>query len=130
MQGSVLLPITLIVINRLNTVSMELDKLTFLKDFIYLFLHSWEGREKKRERNINVWLPLTCPILGTSPATQACTLIRNQTRNPLILRPALNPLSYTRQGDKLVFKIYMEVQRIENCYRTFEKLEDFPYIIT
>ena len=28
------------------------------EDFIYLFLERREGREKERERNINVWLPL------------------------------------------------------------------------
>ena len=31
----------------------------FLKRF-YLFLEIGEGREKEGERNINVWLPLTC----------------------------------------------------------------------
>ena len=31
----------------------------FFKDFIYLFLE--EGREKERERNINVWLSLMPP---------------------------------------------------------------------
>ena len=46
----------------------------FLKDFIYLFLERGEGRDEERERNINVWLPLTCPLLGTWPATQACAL--------------------------------------------------------
>ena len=30
----------------------------------YLFLHREEGREKKRERNINVWLPLMRPPAG------------------------------------------------------------------
>ena len=30
----------------------------FLKDFICLLLERGEGREKERERNINVWLPL------------------------------------------------------------------------
>ena len=45
-----------------------------LKDFIYLFLERGEGREKERERNINVWLPLACPLLGTWPVTQACAL--------------------------------------------------------
>ena len=31
----------------------------FFKDlFTYLFLEREEGREKERERNINVWLPL------------------------------------------------------------------------
>ena len=42
------------------------------KDFIYSFLERGEGREKERERNISVWLPLTWPPLGTWPATQAC----------------------------------------------------------
>ena len=39
----------------------------FLKKiyFIYLFIDRGEGREKERERNINVWLPLACPLLGT-----------------------------------------------------------------
>ena len=27
--------------------------------------------EGERERNINVWLPLICPLLGTWPAIQA-----------------------------------------------------------
>ena len=62
-------------------------------DFIYLFLERREGREKQRERNINVWLPLTCPLLGTWPITQACALTGNQTSDPFFLRLALNPLS-------------------------------------
>ena len=41
------------------------------KDFIYLFLDGGEGWEKEGERNVNVWLPLVCPLLGTWPATQA-----------------------------------------------------------
>ena len=40
----------------------------FLKDFIYLFLERQERREKERERNISVWLPLTHPLLGTCAA--------------------------------------------------------------
>ena len=39
----------------------------FKKYFIYLFLERGEGREKERERNINVWLPLERPLLGTRP---------------------------------------------------------------
>ena len=34
------------------------------KYFIYLFLERGEGREKERERNINVWLPLVHPPTG------------------------------------------------------------------
>ena len=68
----------------------------FLQDFIFIFTEG-KGR-RKRERNISVWLPLKCPLLGTWPATQACVLIGNQTHNPLDRRPALNLLSHTSQG--------------------------------
>ena len=43
----------------------------FEEDFICSFLERGEVRDKERERNINVWLPLTCPLLGTWPPTQA-----------------------------------------------------------
>ena len=49
----------------------------FLKDFIYLFLERGERREKERERNIHVWLPLELPLLGTWPTTQVCALSGN-----------------------------------------------------
>ena len=41
---------------------------------------------------------LSCPQLGTWPATQACALTGNRTGNPSVLRPALNPLRHTSQG--------------------------------
>ena len=63
--------------------------------FLFFFL--------KRERNINVWLPLMHPPLGTWPATQACALTRNQTGDPLLHSPVLNPLSHTSQGLILQF---------------------------
>ena len=50
-----------------------------------------DGREKERERNINVWLPLMCPPPGTWPTTQACSLTGNQTSNLAIPRQVLNP---------------------------------------
>ena len=64
---------------------------------MYLLLDRGEGKEEEREGNINVWLPLTLPLLGTRPATQACALTRNQTGNTLVHRPAFNPLSHTSQ---------------------------------
>ena len=54
--------------------------------------------ERKRGRDINVWLPLMCPLMGTWPITQACALTRNRTGDPLVCRLALNPLSHTSQG--------------------------------
>ena len=52
--------------------------------FIYLFLEIGERREKERGRNINAWLPLMWPPLGTWPATQACALTGNRTGDPLV----------------------------------------------
>ena len=46
-----------------------------------------EGREKERERNIDVWLPPMWPPLGTWPASQACALTGNRTGNPLVHSP-------------------------------------------
>ena len=71
--------------------------LVFFKIF-YLFIDRGEWKEKERERNINVWLPLARPLLGTWPTTQARDLTGNQTRDPLVFRPALNPLSHTSLG--------------------------------
>ena len=43
------------------------------------------GREGEREgeRNINVWLPLMHPLLGTWPTTQACALDWELNQQPL-----------------------------------------------
>ena len=84
---------------KLPYVYLEKSPLAFKKkDFIYLFLERREGKEKERERNINGWLPLVHPQEGTQPATQACALTGNPTRDPLVHRPVLSPLSHTSQG--------------------------------
>ena len=67
--------------------------------FKILFLERGSGGE--RERNINVWLPFERPLLRTWPATQACALTGNQTSEPLVRRPALNPLSHTSRGSRV-----------------------------
>ena len=61
------------------------------------------------ERNINAWLPLMHPQLGTWPATEACALTRNQTSDPLVHRPALSPLSHTSQGS---FRFFLSAKLI------------------
>ena len=68
------------------------------EDFIYLLSERGEGREKERERNSHVWLPLSRPLLGTWPATQACALTGNRTADGLVPRLVLNPLSHTSRG--------------------------------
>ena len=72
-----------------------LNQSCFLR--FYLFLE--RGRERKREgEKHQCELPLTLPLLGTWPATQACTLTGNRTSDPLVHRPVLSPLSHTSQG--------------------------------
>ena len=58
-----------------------------------------------------MWLPLTCPLLGAWPATQACALTGNQTNDPLVHRPALNPLGHTSQGIFLYYFFLLMKER-------------------
>ena len=85
-------------ISRFTVFKFWLYFILFLKILFTLFLDRRKGRERERDRNINVWLPLTHPLLGTWPTTQACALTGNQTSDPLVHRPVLNPLSHTSQG--------------------------------
>ena len=52
--------------------------------FIYLLTYLFLERGVGKERNINVWLPLTWPLLRAWPAAQACALTGNQTSDPLV----------------------------------------------
>ena len=74
--------------------------LTFVCFFFKILFIQFQREGKggrKRERNINVWLPLACPLLGTWPTTQACALTGDRTCYPLVCRPTLNTLSHTSQ---------------------------------
>ena len=84
---------------RTSLFHMQVSSFPKAIDFIYLFLE----RGDRRERNINVWLLLTHPLLGTWLVNQACALTGNWTGDPLVRRPALNPLSYTSQGKNRKF---------------------------
>ena len=64
--------------------------------------------EKERDRNINVWLPLTRPLLGTWPATQARALNWDRTSDPLLCRLVFDPLSHTSHGWFCIFKEQLE----------------------
>ena len=77
----------------------------FLRFIYYFFFWRREGKEKERKRNINMWLTLMRPLLGTWPAIQACALTGNQPGDPLVFRLALNPLSHTSQGNIIFYLI-------------------------
>ena len=88
-----------LLLRNLHLLTNLIPKITlFFKRLYYLFLERGEGREKEREININVWLPLMHPLLGTWPAAQACALNGNRSSDRLVRRPALSPLSHTSQG--------------------------------
>ena len=77
---------------------------------MYLFLDRGEGREKEKERNIRVWLPLTLPLLGTWPTTQEGALTRDRTSDPLVCRPSINPLSHTSQASSVFLTKHIAAQ--------------------
>ena len=58
----------------------------FLINILFIYFQRGEGREKERQRNINVWLPLVRPLLRTWPTTQACTLGWELNRQPFVLQ--------------------------------------------
>ena len=70
--------------------------------FIHLYFREGKG-ERKRGRETSECGCLCAPLLGTWPATQARALTGNRTGDPLVHRPALNPLSHTSQGYFLIF---------------------------
>ena len=76
----------------------------FFKRF-YLFIYFFrEGKGwRKRERNINVWLPLSCPYLGTWPT---CALTGNRTGDLSLCKTILSQLSHTSQGQKRVLSAW------------------------
>ena len=73
---------------------IKYKELTFFLRF-YLFLEKGEGKEREKHQCV---VASYMPPMGTWPATQACALTGNQTCNPLLHRPILNPLSYNSQG--------------------------------
>ena len=88
------------------TVKMLYCSFTSIFKRFYLFIFRQKWREGEREKSINVWLPLMRPLLGTLPTTQECALIGNQTSDPLVCRPSLNPLSHTSQSIILLFYFF------------------------
>ena len=64
--------------------------------FNTLFLE--RGREGERERNIIVWLPLTCLLLGTWPATQARALDWELNQRPFGSQTGTQPIKPHQPG--------------------------------
>ena len=71
----------------------------FLRFYLFIYLERGEGREKVRERNINVWLPLTWPPTGDLACNPGMCPDWESNQWPFGLQPELNPRSYTSQGE-------------------------------
>ena len=63
-----------------------------------------------------------CPLLGIWPTTHACAPIGNQTGDPLVHRPMLNPLSYTSQGQIPIFVMHIMAFTLLNNVPSFKNL--------
>ena len=86
---------------------MSTSRVTCTKpgEILFIYFYRGEGREKEGEKHRCV-VPSQGAPLGMWPTTQACALTGNQTNNPLVRRPALNPLSHTGQGPREIFSVH------------------------
>ena len=78
-------------------------EILFFFKVLFIFREGKVGRKRGRETSMHGCLSNTLPQLGIQAATQICALTRNQTSDPLVHRPALNPLSHTSQGSRWEF---------------------------
>ena len=79
----------------------------FLKKFFKDFILRERGKERERERNTNVWLPITRPPLQTWPATQACALDWESNQRPFGSQDGTQSTEPHQLGQLSVFKIHL-----------------------
>ena len=78
---------------------------SFLK-FLFIYLEREEGREKERERNIDVWLPLTWPPTGDLAYNPGCALTGNWTGDPLVHSPSSIYWATPARASSFILNIY------------------------
>ena len=74
------------------------DRIFYFLRFYLCILERGQGREKERERNIIVWLPLARLQPETQPTTSAHALPRNRTGNLSVCKKMPSPLSTPVRG--------------------------------
>ena len=75
----------------------------FFFKILFVCILRQRRREKGRERNINVWLPLVRPVLGTWPATQANTQTGNRNGDPLVRKHSIHSATPDKAAYSLIF---------------------------
>ena len=91
--------------------------------WFYLFIFRERGREEERERNIDVWLPLIWPPLGTWPATQACAPTGIRTAN-LQFAARTQSTELHQPGLLLVVLKYLEGSCVESDQMSTLELQE------
>ena len=79
---------------------------SFLKKILFIFRQRLREGEREGEKHQCMVACHAPPTGGIWPTTHACALTRNWTSDPVVRRPALNPLSHTSQGSELILSIH------------------------
>ena len=85
----------------------------FLRFYLFIFIE--RGREEG-ERNINVWLSVTCPPLETWPANQACALDWELNLQPFGSQAGIQSTEPHEPG------IFFSKMKIEYFFHTVKRL--------
>ena len=78
--------------------------LFFLK---ILFIFRERGRQREREGNISMWLPLACPQMGNLACNPGMCPDWETNQQRFGSQASTNPLSHTRQGSLFYFLIFI-----------------------
>ena len=74
----------------------------FFLDFIYLFLERAEGKEKEGEKH-QCMVASHMSFAGDLACKPGMCLDWESNSDPLVCKPALNPLSYTSQAEPISY---------------------------
>ena len=100
---------------------------TFLKTFIYFFLDRGEGREKERERNINVVGAFLAPPTGDPAQNPGMCPEWESNRKPFGLQTGTQSTEPRQPGCKLIFTFKVSFLQIAYSW-VLIFLKDFIYL--
>ena len=115
-----------------QAIEVEMGKINFLSfflnEFICLFLETGEGKEREGEKHQCV-VASRAPPAGDLTCNPGMCPDWELNCDPLVPRPALNPLSYTSQGRKIYFyshtPFFPPLPCPHICQLTFFKVSSF-----
>ena len=79
----------------------------FITDFICIFFDRGEGREEERERNIDVWLPFTYPVLGNLACNPGMCHDWESNQQPCGLQASAQSTEPHQPGQDKHFKLFL-----------------------